>query len=161
MLAPGGSRSKIARTLGAAYSGGLLSPDTFVARLDELLESRIINPSTLVDDLSFRKPRGSRLSRFRAWLTAPAELRPASLLGLDWSGEQPALLIGRHEGCDIVLREPSVSREHARLVFRDHRWIIQDLRSTNGTIVNGARVGRSEIRPGDLLALGDERLRVD
>jgi len=71
------------------------------------------------------------------------------------------LIIGRHERCDVVLRDPSVSRRHARLIFRDHKWIIQDLRSTNGTIVNGTRVGRSEVRPGDLLALGDERLRVD
>ncbi len=161
MLAPGGSRSQVARTLGAAYSGGLLSPDTFVERLDELLGSRIVDTDALVDDLTFRRPRGGWLTRLRAWLTAPAEMRRPSLLGLDWSGEQPSLLIGRHERCDIVLRDPSVSREHARLVFRDHKWIIQDLRSRNGTIVNGARVGRSEIRPGDLLALGDERLRVD
>jgi hypothetical protein len=161
MLAPGRSRSHIARTLGAAYSGGLLSSDTFVTRLDELLESRIVDTGALVGDLSFRRPRKGRLNRIRAWLTAPVELRQPSLLGLDWSGEQPSLLIGRHERCDVVLRDPSVSREHARLVFRDHRWIIQDLRSRNGTIVNGARVGRSEIRPGDLLALGDERLQVD
>jgi len=161
MLAPGGSRSQVARTLGAAYSGGLLSSDTFVARLDELLGSRVVDTRALIDDLSFRKPRGGWLSRFRAWLTMPVELRHARLLGLDWSGEQPSLLIGRREDCDIVLSDPSVSREHARLVFRDHRWIIQDLRSRNGTIVNGTRVGRSEIRPGDVLALGDERLRVD
>jgi hypothetical protein len=161
MLAPGGSRSKIARTLGAAYSGGLLSSDTFATRLDELLESRVVDTGALVGDLSFRQPRGGWLRRLQGWLMAPVELRRTSLLGLDWSGEQPSLLIGRHERCDIVLRDPSVSRKHARLVFRDHKWIIQDLRSRNGTIVNGMSVGRSEIRPGDLLALGDERLRVD
>lgn len=161
MPAAGGSRSQIARTLGAAYSGGLLSPDTFAARIDQLLESRVVDTCALVDDLSFRKPRRGRLTRFRAWLTMPVELRSPRLLALDWSGEQPSLLVGRHERCDIVLRDPSVSRKHARLVFRDHKWIIQDLRSRNGTIVNGVSVGRSEIRPGDLLALGDERLRVD
>jgi hypothetical protein len=161
VVAPGGSRSQIARTLGAAYSGGLLSSDTFVARLDELLGSRVVDTGALVDDLSFRRPRGGLLRRLRAWLTAPVEMRRPSLLGLDWSGEHPSLLIGRHERCDIVLRDATVSREHARLVFRDHKWIIQDLRSRNGTIVNGVRVGRSELCPGDLLALGDERLRVD
>jgi hypothetical protein len=161
VVVPGGSRSRIARTLGAAYSGGLLSPDTFVARLDQALESRVIDPGALVGDLSFRRPPGGWVSRLTAWLAAPAEITRASLLGLDWSGGQAELLIGRHQRCDIVLRDPSVSRRHARLTFRDHKWIIQDLRSTNGTIVNGARVGRSEVRPGDLLALGDERLRVD
>jgi hypothetical protein len=161
VVARGGSRTHIARTLGAAYSGGLLSPDTFAARLDQLLESRIVDPGALVDDLSFRRAPTGWVNRLRAWLAAPTEITPPSLLGLDWSGDQAELLIGRHARCDIVLDDPSVSRRHARLLFRDHKWIIQDLRSTNGTIVNGARVGRSELRPGDLLALGDERLRVD
>lgn len=83
------------------------------------------------------------------------------LLALDWSGQQSDLLIGRHQACDVVLEAPSVSRRHARLVFRDHRWIVQDLHSTNGTVVNGTRVGRCELRPGDALLLGDERLTID
>jgi predicted component of type VI protein secretion system len=84
-----------------------------------------------------------------------------SLLGLDWTGHQRELVIGRRSSCDIVCSDPSVSRRHARLVFRDHKWIVQDLRSTNGTIVNGTRVGRCELRPGDLLELGELAMRID
>jgi pSer/pThr/pTyr-binding forkhead associated (FHA) protein len=94
-------------------------------------------------------------------LRNPSDHVPTSLLGLDWSGHRGELLVGRHDKCDIVLRAPDVSRRHARLVFRDHKWIIQDLRSTNGTIVNGTRVGRCELRPGDVVALGSRRLVVD
>jgi pilus assembly protein CpaF len=69
--------------------------------------------------------------------------------------------VGRHHGCDVVIDHPMVSRRHARLRFRDGRWILQDLESTNGTLVNGAAVGRCQLRPGDELALGDYRLVVD
>jgi pSer/pThr/pTyr-binding forkhead associated (FHA) protein len=71
------------------------------------------------------------------------------------------MLIGRHCDCDLVLSELTVSRRHARLIFRDGRWILQDLESTNGTIVNGCRVGRSELRPGDHLALGEAHVTID
>jgi pilus assembly protein CpaF len=54
-----------------------------------------------------------------------------------------------------------VSRRHARLVFRDGSWVIQDLRSCNGTEVNGLVVGRCELRPGDHVVLGDEHLVID
>ena len=63
--------------------------------------------------------------------------------------------------CDVVLDDLSVSRRHARLVFRDGHWVIQDLESTNGTRVNGVRVGRCELHPGDHVDVGDERLRID
>jgi predicted component of type VI protein secretion system len=83
------------------------------------------------------------------------------LLALDWGGGQEELLLGRQLSCDVVLGELTVSRRHARLVFRDGHWVIQDLGSTNGTRVNGVRVGRCELHPGDHIDLGDERLRID
>jgi pSer/pThr/pTyr-binding forkhead associated (FHA) protein len=54
-----------------------------------------------------------------------------------------------------------VSRRHARLVFRDGNWIVQDLQSTNGTSLNGTPIGRSELRPGDELQIGAQRLQID
>ena len=86
---------------------------------------------------------------------------PAALLALDWTGAETELTIGRHAGCDVVLANLAVSRHHARLVFRDGRWILQDLGSTNGTEVYGCPVGRCELRPGDDIALAGEHLTVD
>lgn len=156
-----------------AYAGGLLSEDTFVRRLDELMESQLVDPPRLIGDLSFRGSAHSRRSRVPATLSSVARrvraIRPTPgppepehvLLALDWDGGQSELVLGRHHRCDVVVADPSVSRRHARLVFRDGNWVVQDLESTNGTFVNGARVGRCELRPGDRLLLGEELLRVD
>jgi hypothetical protein len=166
VLAAGGSRRRIVRILSAAYSGGLLSDDTFAFRVDQALQSRVIDPGRLIGDLNLRRGRAEWPSRLRRWLAArlpwPSETDlPHSMLALDWSGAETELLVGRHHACNVVLADPSVSRRHARLVFRDERWILHDLRSTNGTAVNGALVGRCELRPGDLVALGNQCLRID
>jgi pSer/pThr/pTyr-binding forkhead associated (FHA) protein len=71
------------------------------------------------------------------------------------------LVVGRGPGCAVALSDDSVSRRHARLVFRDGAWIIQDLGSTNGTIVNGERVGRCRLELGDRVRLGDQLLEID
>ena len=83
------------------------------------------------------------------------------LLALDWDGGDDDLLVGRHPSCDIVLDDLSVSRRHARLRFRDGHWVLQDLQSTNGTLVNRARVVRCQLQPGDEVHVGTVRLLVD
>ena len=61
VIGAGASRQRITRTLGAAYAGGLISQDTYLARLDELLGSQVVDPKRLVGDLSFRaRPRRAR-----------------------------------------------------------------------------------------------------
>jgi pSer/pThr/pTyr-binding forkhead associated (FHA) protein len=82
-------------------------------------------------------------------------------LTLDWRVQEDELVIGRAAVCDIVLEDRTVSRRHARLACRDGTWIVHDLDSTNGTFVNGATVGRCQLRPGDRLCLGDQAVDVD
>jgi hypothetical protein len=169
MLHPGASRRNIARTLNAAYAGGLLSDDTFARRIEQVLKSRLIDPLALIGDLNLRRSgrgRAGRLAGIRHGLArftggATTEITGPVLLALDWTGAESELLIGRHHACDVVLEGLSVSRRHARLLFRDAKWIVQDLESTNGTIVNGTRVGRCELRPGDQLLLGNAYLTID
>lgn len=170
MFHPGASRRRIARSLNAAYAGGLLSQDTFVARLDQLFRSRVVEPSSLVGDLTLRQGSRTTSISIRELISSLFPTRPRSssdhdpdqaLLALDWSGETKELLVGRHTACDVVVPGDTVSRQHARLVFRDGKWIIHDLKSTNGTAVNGTYVGRCELCPGDQLALGEEYLAID
>ena len=170
MVEPGHERRRIAHALNAAYADGLLSQDTLARRLDHLLRARLIDPRRLVGDLYVRgSGRGVRARLADGLRTKLAAVRGlvrgrderVVLLALDWSGAQESLLVGRHEQCDVVLSDPSVSRRHARLFFRDGSWFLEDLESTNGTVINGVSIGRCELRPGDRLIIGTERLEID
>jgi pSer/pThr/pTyr-binding forkhead associated (FHA) protein len=48
----------------------------------------------------------------------------------------PMVTIGRDPGCDYVLGDTTVSAQHARLSYRQNQWWLEDLRSTNGTLLN-------------------------
>jgi pSer/pThr/pTyr-binding forkhead associated (FHA) protein len=93
--------------------------------------------------------------------SGPSTPPTATLLALDWAGGRDELLVGRHDACDVVVGHPSVSRKHARLSFRDGHWVLRDLASTNGSRVNGTRVVRCRLEPGDRLSLGSAELLVD
>jgi pSer/pThr/pTyr-binding forkhead associated (FHA) protein len=64
-------------------------------------------------------------------------------------------LLGRAPDCDCVLSDETVSRQHAALRHHEGFWFLRDLRSTNGTRVNGSRVlDEVEVRPGDRVTFG-------
>ena len=64
-------------------------------------------------------------------------------------------VIGRERAVsDVALRDPNVSRRHAELTFTGSDWSIEDLNSTNGTLVNNRRITRCPLRNGDLLTFG-------
>ncbi len=66
------------------------------------------------------------------------------------------LCIGRETNQDIVLDHRSVSRHHAQIRNADGGWWILDLFSTNGTCVNGKRLGRSarQLKARDVVQIG-------
>jgi FHA domain-containing protein len=77
-------------------------------------------------------------------------------------GIGPGLVIGRALACDITIDDSYASGRHARLYDRDGRVYLEDLNSTNGTYVNGARVSTQQLlRPGDVIRIGDTELRFD
>jgi len=67
-------------------------------------------------------------------------------------------LIGRDPYCDIVLNDPMVSRQHARIDYQQGQWFITDLGSKNGTYVNGYPVEQQMLNPGDEILLGNTTL---
>lgn len=66
-----------------------------------------------------------------------------------------AYTIGRDASCAVQINDRKASREHAILRVRDGVAEVEDMGSTNGTFVNGARVLQQTIREGDTLRIGD------
>jgi two-component system, cell cycle response regulator len=64
--------------------------------------------------------------------------------------------VGRMEGSDLVLLEPSVSRRHARFVADGEGFRVEDLGSSNGTYVNGELVSQRWLREGDVVQFGGQ-----
>ena len=75
-------------------------------------------------------------------------------------GSAYAIRIGRARDNDIVLEGTLASRYHAELIPRGAQAEIRDCGSANGTRVNGAKVDRAAVGPGDLVEIGDTTLRV-
>lgn len=80
--------------------------------------------------------------------------------GLEVPVDRDWMVIGRGRTADVVIAEPTISRAHAAIGFDEHGFFMQDLGSTNGTRVNGAREARVALADGDELQLGKLRLRV-
>src|SRR5215203_6112391 len=53
---------------------------------------------------------------------------------------KPEVTIGRVQGNDVVLPKGNVSKRHASIALKDGKFIIVDLKSTNGTYVNGRKI---------------------
>ena len=68
--------------------------------------------------------------------------------------------IGR-EGADLMLEDEKVSRKHAEIgLYGPEAYVLRDLASTNGTLVNGRRVSEKvKLKNGDLIQIGDTKIR--
>ncbi len=72
------------------------------------------------------------------------------------------LSVGRVQGNDLLLPKGNVSKQHAKLFYRDGRFIVTDLNSTNGTYVNRRRIQQATvINEGDRIYIGDFVLRIE
>jgi hypothetical protein len=69
--------------------------------------------------------------------------------------------VGRGKLNDLVVHETSVSREHAEFRATGNAWSVHDLGSTNGVMVNGARVTEHTLAPGDRVSFGTAQFRFD
>ncbi len=71
------------------------------------------------------------------------------------------VVVGRSPSSDIVIDEPYVSATHARFTLQGPAIVLEDLKSTNGTLVNGHPIGQPvTLRDGDDVQVGDTVLRV-
>lgn len=78
----------------------------------------------------------------------------------EYALDRPILSIGRHDESDIVIDHMGVSGKHAQVTLEGQSVILTDLKSTNGTFVNGQRVERVELRPNDWISIGKHILTL-
>jgi len=71
------------------------------------------------------------------------------------------VVMGRSKECDLQVPDANISRRHAELRQEGSTWWVVDLDSTNGTEVNGKRVPRAKLAPGDTITLGETELVFD
>lgn len=86
--------------------------------------------------------------------------QPTLLMSLTFGSKQE-LIIGRAEENDIVLDGLQISNRHARLVQSNSGIAVEDFNSTNGVYINGTRVSRQNIFPGDHVQIGSFLLQID
>lgn len=67
--------------------------------------------------------------------------------------------IGRNPGCDFQVPNPSISGRHCEFIVTGDSTILKDLGSTNGTFVDGSRVGEAVLKDGQIVRLGDVEMR--
>jgi len=78
-----------------------------------------------------------------------------------WELNEDVIILGRTKDCDIQIDDQSVSSKHARIVletdpyFSDSKTAhLEDLKSTNGTQLNGKPVSREKLNDGDMVKIG-------
>ena len=102
-----------------------------------------------------------------AWHAAPPEprreakagwlrvVKPPTMSGKSFQLTEGEVTVGRAPGCAVLLDDPTVSSLHARLTQQGDRFVIDDLGSRNGTLLNGRRLkAPTELSPGDRLGIG-------
>lgn len=102
--------------------------------------------------------RGQREKR-ATWSVA-VEKGPREIRGITLPVTGP-LVVGRSPGADIVINDTFVSGRHARIGPMGDRLMVEDLQSTNGTLVNGAPVeGAVSLQSGDRIGIGEVVLKA-
>jgi hypothetical protein len=74
--------------------------------------------------------------------------------------EGEPLLLGRSRHCPWPLKDPSISRVHCEIELEDGQVVVTDHESSSGTFVNGKRVAEAILRAGDVLQIGDTKMRL-
>lgn len=111
------------------------------------------------DDATKVVPGGSRFLELNDFLSRH-DPKLVVLEGAD-SGRhipvhRPHQTLGRGPGVDLIMDDPTLSRQHAVIEFSDGHFHIRDLDSTNGVLLNGEPVSESVIQHGDRIEIGGQ-----
>ncbi|CAB1069297.1 hypothetical protein D1AOALGA4SA_644 [Olavius algarvensis Delta 1 endosymbiont] len=74
--------------------------------------------------------------------------------------DKPEITIGRQEDNDIHINNLGASKKHARIFRRDGIYILEDLRSTNGTLLNDESIQTAKLKGDDVVTIGKHALYI-
>jgi pSer/pThr/pTyr-binding forkhead associated (FHA) protein/tetratricopeptide (TPR) repeat protein len=137
---------KTAQASAPAQAASESSPG--VKAVESVMEGQPTIPiSTLVAQTAFAEPPGRLivLSRFMS--------------GTEFVLDRPSHVVGRTSENDVVINHKSISRHHAKIVREGGRYTMLDLESANGVRVHGVERDRVDLQSGDVIELGEVRLR--
>lgn len=92
--------------------------------------------------------------RFSPPSGATAIVRSGFYEGLEVALDRARIVVGRGRKADLALAEATISRSHAALGFDGENFYVEDLSSTNGTTVNGAKVSKQVLKNDDEVQMG-------
>ena len=84
-----------------------------------------------------------------------------SLQGREFEQWGSHLVLGRSTGNDIVLSEETASKVHARIVCEDGVYYLEDLKSNNGTYLQGRPIEREKLQNGHVFRIGETAFRFE
>ena len=125
------------------------SPGSFQSRPTQALDPNGVGGGSSVPSLGTTMPAGSS--------QPPQAIDETGLEHIDLRS-RPLTTLGREQKDNtVVLDNPQISRRHVQIVNQNGVYTVSDLRSTNGTFVNGQRVTTAPLNDGDLLNIGPYR----
>ncbi len=106
------------------------------------------------DSVTRIQPASSSKERIPSRFQASVVILKGHAEGMEYLVDRTPAVIGRDSHAEIRLTDPLVSREHAAILFRGGSFVLEDLGSTNGTLMNGASIKEARLRHGDTFRVG-------
>ncbi|HUP48510.1 MAG TPA: FHA domain-containing serine/threonine-protein kinase [Thermoanaerobaculia bacterium] len=170
---PFNSRS-LPKLIDAIYRGEKPAPRSLRPEIDEDLEAIVLKATharhehryesarefyEALEEYNARRPvRAAALTSVGVEVVAPSSQWSLVHVRTEANERHPiqgdSVMVGRDRTCSIVLAHPAVSRRHARITLNGTSWVLEDLKSANGTYVNNTRVERAKLKAGDVLRFG-------
>lgn len=98
--------------------------------------------------------------------TLPQTISPATIQLLNPQGNvinesivTKEAVIGRSNKSDLKIEDDFASYSHAKIILEGQNYFLKDLKSTNGTYLNSAKVNKAKLSDGDIIAIGKTRIK--
>ena len=151
--------SAVARRASASEGWRMVGPPEInIVEDDQIKAGTFAVEPEFVESAAPEPEAGPQTQLIQMSLEADAELVQMGRNSRTWPLSKEVITIGRMDGCDVILPDRGVSRRHSEIRREGDEWVVIDLGSTNGTEINGKRVNRHRLAPGDRLVLGETTL---